>query len=161
MSNEALFSATGNAFLVAWLALFVAVFLSENTQWRAGLLYFGGRVIPIALLVVFLAGLLLHRDLEPRGNLFTYEGMLLLFAVPERVLNLWVEVLAYALLVCRWMIDHATKSQVNKVALLTGLLVAFISGGMGILVYATFLMLRATKHHISATHRPISTDGSG
>ncbi len=143
ISNQALFSATGNAFMLAWLALFVAAISGPQWRWRKWLMLIGGRIVPIGLLVIFVIGVLWHRDLEPAGSLFTFNGMVMLFSVPERLLNIWIEVLAYALLACHWMICDAAKRGIHTILLLGTLMVAFISGGIGIVVYAVIAMTQA------------------
>lgn len=152
MSNETLFSVTGNAFIVGWIALVAGVFLGGGTRWRSTLLVLGGRAVPVVLLLVFVTGVFLHRDIEPRGDLITYHGMLQLLSVPERLMNVWIEVLAYTLFACRWMIDEAGRRQVSKIPVLLCLLVAFISGGMGLLTFVFVVAL-----HQLATRRLRST----
>ena len=150
ISNQALFSATGNAFMLAWLALFVAAISGPQWRWRKWLLLFGGRVVPIGLLVVFLIGVLWHRDIEPAGSLFTFTGMVMMFSVPERLMNIWIEVLAYALLACHWIIGDAAKRGIHTILLLGTLMIAFISGGIGILVYAVIAL---TQERLSRRRR--------
>ena len=145
MSGETMFSLTGNAFVLAWLALFMGLVVSRGLRVRRALLIFGGRLVPIVLLLIFLLGVFLHREAEPRGNMFSYEGMLLMLSVPERLLNIWVEVLALALFACRWMIDDAEHRGINRFAVAVCLLIAFISGGLGLLCYAALLVVWRTQ----------------
>lgn len=142
MSAASLFSLSGNAFVLAWLTLLVGALVPRHLRARRALLAFGGRLVPIALLLVFLAGVFAHHGAEPRGNMFTYQGMLLMLSVPERLLNIWIEVLALALFACRWMIDDAGQRGINRAAVAVCLLVAFVSGGLGLLCYAALLLLR-------------------
>lgn len=157
MTNETLFSVTGNTFILAWLSLLVGMFLRPGAP-RSALLVLGGRFIPVALLMVFITGVFLHRDIEPQGDLFTYQGMLLLLSVPERLMNVWVEVLAYALFACRWVIDDAERREISKAPVLVCLLVAFISGGMGLLTYAVVVGVRQfVKNQVrTPSQRPTS-----
>ncbi len=144
MSNEIAYGITTNVFVIAWVLLAVAVFLPEGAAWRARLLNLGGRVIPIVLLVAFLAGFLMTR--ESGGSLFTFGGVIEMFSVPEKVLIVWIEILAYALLVSRWVIDHAAEASVPRVLVFACMLILFYSGGLGLLAYILVATaIQATK----------------
>lgn len=137
--NAFIFSLSSNCFVLAWLMLFIALFIPGHSRWRAYVLWLGGRLIPVGLLVVFFIGLISASDLEPKGNMFTFDGVVTLFSVPERLLNVWIEVMAYALLIGRWIIDDGLRRQLSRWAILPCHLVMFISGGLGLLLYLMVL----------------------
>ncbi|PCI62876.1 MAG: hypothetical protein COB37_06035 [Kordiimonadales bacterium] len=133
--EEIIFGFTSNLFVLAWLGLLISVWLSRTSRWRPRLLWFGGRLVPIFLLTLFFAGALLTHGMEPAGSIFTYDGMLLIFERPERALNVWIEILALALFVTRWIIEQAQTHRLARLTTTAILLVAFVSGGLGLLVY--------------------------
>ncbi len=142
MTNDLIYSLTTNTFVLSWLLLSAAIFLSKASISRTRLLWVGGRLIPVALLISFLAGFIASKDIEPNGSLFSYTGILIKFSVPERLLNIWIEVLAYALLVGRWIIDDAASRGISKIYVLICMIVVFISGGLGLLSYLCVLTVR-------------------
>ncbi|MBL4789376.1 MAG: DUF4281 domain-containing protein [Kordiimonadaceae bacterium] len=133
--EEIIFGFTSNLFVLAWLGLLISVWLSRTSRWRPRLLWFGGRLIPVFLLALFLAGALFTHGMKPEGSIFTYGGMLLIFERPERALNVWIEILALALFVSRWIVEQAQSRSLTRVGTTAILLVAFLSGGLGLLVY--------------------------
>jgi hypothetical protein len=149
MNNDLTFGITTNLFVVAWVCLAVAVFLPGNGRWRPRLLNLGGRILPIFLLFVYLAGFLMSRG--SGGNLFTFAGVVEIFSVPEKVLIIWIEILAYALFVGRWVIDHATEARVPRILVFACLLILFYSGGLGLLAY--ILVITAIKAAKALGHR--------
>jgi len=140
--EELIFGVASNLFVAAWLMLLVALWIKATSRWRARLLWAGGRLVPTLLLIGFLLGLILTRGMEPEGSIMTYDGMLRIFERPERTLNVWIEILALALFVTRWIIDHAETHSIKKWATTLVLFVAFISGGLGCLAYLLLVGIR-------------------
>ena len=94
-----------NLFMIGWLLLAIGLFLREDSNWRGRLLLAGGRVIPLFILTVFVVGYLATRHLP--GSVAAFEGVLLGFSIPEKVLLAWIEVIGLALLIGRWTIDRS------------------------------------------------------
>lgn len=155
MNNTLIFSISSNSFVIGWLALLVAIYFPTASSLRRRLLFWGGRVIPIALLCAFLIGVVASRAIEPKGNMFSFEGIVTLFSVPERLLNVWMEVMAYSLLVGRWIIDDATQRCISRWWVLPCHLVLFISGGLGLLAYLLVLAVYVKYRTSSTNHRPL------
>ncbi len=135
MDNVFIFNSVSNTFILGWLSLLIGIFLAHESPTRRRLLFIGGRLIPLALLVAFLSGAVLTRSIEPKGNIFSYEGVITMLSVPERILNLWTEILAYMLFVARWIVDDLAKRHVPKGFSVFCVIAAFLSGALGILAY--------------------------
>jgi len=150
INNEILFGSLTNLFIGGWLAIFVAAFLGKTNNARKHLLLVGGRIIPLFLLLAFILGWLSTRDLP--GSITSYEGVLLSYSVPEKVLFAWFEVLGLALLVARWIVEDSSENDSPKLALAIGLIGTFIAAAIGLVVY---LVLSRTWAKLA--NRSIST----
>lgn len=135
MNTSLYFEITSNLFVVGWLCLFCGNFIKANSTCRNRLLFIGGRLIPLGLFAAFLYHMVLTRDIEPQGNIFTYDGVIALFGVPERIINFWAELLALMLVVTRWMVDDGTTKGVNRYGLAVCLVGAFVSVAIGFVLY--------------------------
>lgn len=133
VSNPLLFGVFTNLFVVGWLFLTVALFLSGGSNLRKYLLLLGGRVIPIILLASFVVGWILTRGMP--GDITTFDGVITSFSVPEKVLNAWFEVLGLALLVARWIVDDSSVTNTPKLIVLVSLVGTFIAAAIGLLFY--------------------------
>ncbi len=148
MNNALIFDIASTSFVLAWLGILIANFLPLTSRWRIGLLFLGGRVTPILFLVAFACGVIITKPMAPQGDIFTYDGVITLLSVPERILNIWIEILAYMLLVTRWILDDAQKRGMPTLVSGFCLLLSFISAGISLLVYclilgASYLILKA------------------
>ncbi len=144
MSNEFIFSAVSNTFVLGWLSLLIGCFLAYGSNARRWLLWLGGRFLPLLLLVAFITGVVVTRSIEPKGNMFTYDGIVTMLSIPERILNLWTEILAYMLFVARWIVDDLEKRQIAKGFSVFCVVAAFLSGALGILAYGISIALHYT-----------------
>ena len=133
LDNDLLFGSFTNLFILGWLALFVASFLSVANTLRRYLLLIGGRIIPLVLLVMFVSGWLITRGLP--GDILSFEGLLLTNSVPEKVLAAWFEILGLALLVGRWIVDDSVAHGSPKAILAIGLMGTFLAAAIGLIVY--------------------------
>lgn len=139
MNNELIFDIASTSFVLAWLGILIANFLPLTSRWRKGLLFLGGRVTPILFLIAFFCGVIITKPMAPQGDIFTYDGVITLLSVPERILNIWIEMLAYMLLLTRWIHDDAQKRGLPPLVSGFCLLVSFISAGLSLLVYGLTL----------------------
>jgi hypothetical protein len=135
MDSSQVFTLATNGFALCWLGLFVAHFLPEASRARAGLLLLGGILAPTALFLLFTVGVVNASDLEPAGSMTSFEGIVALFSVPERLLNVWVEILGFILLATCWIIEDARRRGINRLVVVPCLLVSFLSGAWGLLGY--------------------------
>lgn len=135
MSNEIAFGTFTNLFVLGWLALCAGAMLSPQQVWRTRLLWFGGRFVPIVLLAVFAGRYFLWLTADTEGGFFSFDQVVTLFNQQNAVLNIWIELLALALLVGRWAVDDALKKEMPRMIVLPVLVVVFFSGGLGLLSY--------------------------
>ncbi|MFL0799635.1 MAG: DUF4281 domain-containing protein [Agarilytica sp.] len=135
MDNVFIFNTVSNTFILGWLSLLIGSFLAYESPNRRRLLFIGGRLIPLVLLAAFLSGVALTRSIEPKGHIFSYDGVITMLSVPERVLNLWTEILAYMLFVARWIVDDLQKRHIPKGFSVFCVIATFLSGALGILAY--------------------------
>ncbi len=149
MDNEFIFSTVSNVFVLGWLSLLIGSFLAHKSKARRWLLWFGGRLLPILLLVAFVIGVIATRSMEPKGNIFTYNGVITMLSIPERILNIWTELLAYMLLIARWIVDDLEKRLIPKGFSVFCVMASFVSGVVGILAYGISLGL-----HYAFTRKP-------
>ena len=139
MDLQLSFDITGVATFVGWAVMAIALFLSRHNRWHKGLMFFAGRLVPIALVVWFVGAGVAASAIEPQGDMFTLEGVIARFSVPDRLLVLWIEVLAYDLLLGRWIADDALARGWSPLAILPLLPLTFIRGPLGLLVYLLLL----------------------
>ncbi len=154
MDNEFIFSAVSNTFVLGWLSLLIGSALAYGSKARRWLLWLGGRFLPILLLVAFIAGVIATRSMEPKGDIFTYDGVITMLSIPERILNIWTELLAYMLFVARWIVDDLEKRLIPKGFSMFCVVASFISGVVGILAYGISIGLHCafTKFHSNSVH---------
>ncbi|MFL0802514.1 MAG: DUF4281 domain-containing protein [Agarilytica sp.] len=155
MNNEFIFSAVSNIFVLGWLSLLIGSFLTYGSKTRYWLLLLGGRLLPLLLLGAFIAGVVDTRSMEPKGDIFTYNGIITMLSIPERILNIWTEILAYMLFVARWITDDLEKRQIAKGFSAFCVVAAFLSGAAGILAYGVSIGLHYTFSRMNFSKSPI------
>ena len=138
MTPETLFSAFSAFVLIGWLALVVAPLRRDlavtAARWVVVILC-GGYV---ALLVTGLAG-----DGPPAGAGFdTLEGVRLLLSSPQALLAGWVHYLAFDLFVGSWIGADAPAARVPHWLVLPCLVLTFLAGPTGLLLYFTIKAAR-------------------
>ncbi|MFL0809059.1 MAG: DUF4281 domain-containing protein [Agarilytica sp.] len=150
MDKSSIFLSANNIFLLGWLCLFCSVFLTRRPRIQSAMSTIGGRLIPLFLFGCFFAGFLITRDTQLKGDIFTFQGIIALFSAEERLLNIWIELLALMLVATNWMLEDARTRglHVGFQVLVAG--VSFFSAGIAYLVYMVCLGIRATAHKISA-----------
>ena len=89
--------------------------------------------MPLILLTSFVVGWVLTQGLP--GELTSFDGVLLGFSTPEKVLNAWIEVLGLALLVGRWMIDDGVEKGLPRILVLIALVASFLAAALGLILY--------------------------
>ena len=94
---------------------------------------FGGRLIPLILLLAFTIGYFFTRD-QP-GGITSFSAVLTTYSVPDKVLSSWFELLALALLACRWIVDDALVSGIPRVLVTVSIVLGFLAAAFGLLCY--------------------------
>jgi Domain of unknown function (DUF4281) len=146
MSPAAWFSLANPFALLGWLVLIAGLFARSSSAWRARLLFLAGRVWPLVLAVGYAAALVAHWGSAPGGGFGTLDEVAALFASPGNLLAGWVHYLAFDLFVGRWVVDDALARGVPKPAVLPCLLLVFMFGPVGLLLY---FVLRQLLGHSS------------
>ena len=135
---EKLFALFSGFVLLGWLALLVAPLrrgLAVTTaRWVVSILcgaYF-------AMVAAGLAG----PSLPPGAGFDTLEGVRLLLSTPQALLAGWVHYLAFDLFVGAWQADNAPAANIPHWLLLPCLVLTFVAGPVGLLLY---LLLKAAR----------------
>lgn len=137
MDLSLVFGSLTNLFVLGWLMLVAGALLGTHSRARARLLFLGGRAIPLLLLAAFCIGWAATRHLP--GDIYSFEGVLAAFSVPQKALNAWVEVLGLALLASRWLIDDSTARVMPRPLLLPALVACFFAAALGLVTYLLIL----------------------
>lgn len=141
MGLQLSFDITGVATFIGWAVMSVGLFIPSHKQWHKRSMFLSGRLIPIALVMWFVGAGYAASTIQPQGDMFTLEGVIARFSVPDRLLVIWVEILAYDLLLGRWIADDALARGWSPFAILPLLPLTFIRGPLGLLVYLILLGL--------------------
>lgn len=123
--------------LVGWLCLVIGSIHTTNksSYW---LLLFGGRVIPIALSILYVFLMITFWGSSPDGGFSSLDGVAILFESKGNLAAGWIHFLAFDLFVGRWMIDNINQSKKAKWRLIPCLPLTFLYGPVGLLLYFSF-----------------------
>ena len=134
MTPDRAFSLAGTVAMIGWLLLVASLVAPE--RWRTMLRLVGGRIVPALLALGYVAALAAWWSAAPSGAGFgTLGGVAALFSVPGLLLAGWVHYLAFDLLVGRWQIDDSGVSGLAAWWLLPCLVLTFLFGPAGWLLY--------------------------
>jgi hypothetical protein len=137
MTNSDLFGLASAAVLPGWLALATAPFWRRRAIFTARLIAALLSGFYLALLVAGLAG-----EGPPEGAGFTsLEAVRLLLSSEAALLAGWVHYLAFDLWVGSWQTEDAGQHRVPHAALLPCLLLTFLAGPTGLLLYLLLRLL--------------------
>lgn len=98
------------------------------------MLFIGGRGVPAILIAAFIIGFFYSRD-QP-GGITSFSAVLTTYSVPDKVLSSWFELLALALLACRWVVDDSVAVQVPKPIVTISIALGFLAAALGLFAYA-------------------------
>ncbi len=154
MDNANYFAIATNSFALLWLGMVIAYLLPAANRAGRALLLIGGRLAPVALFIAFTVGVFNASAIEPAGSLTSFEGVVAKFSVPERLLNVWLEILAFILLVTHWIIGDARTRGLSKLAVTPCLVLSFVSAAWGLLGYLVVLGVVAV---LSSRSNPAQT----
>lgn len=128
MPNAAIFSLANGVALLAWVALAVA----PHRTWRGLRLAVVGA---LAALYVALVGTGLLRSGTGDGGFDSLANVMRLFRREDAVLAGWVHYLAFDLFVGTWEAEDAVARRLPRLLLLPCLLLTFLFGPAGWLLY--------------------------
>jgi len=129
MSESFIFQVANLIAMISWLLLLI-IPRSNVTKWvvRSGL------VILVFAAIYTVIVLATFRPGNP-GGFTSLEKVRVLFQQPYALLAGWIHYLAFDLFVGTWIRSDAEKSGVNKYLLIPILLLTFMLGPLGLLLY--------------------------
>lgn len=132
--NETIFSLASLGAMLGWVVLGIAALLRPG-RWQAALLQAAGRVVPLALCLLYAVLLALHWGTAPGGGFANLAAVQALFAVPGKMLGGWVHFLAFDLWVGHWMVQDTLAHGRARWPLWVLLPATFLYGPLGLLLY--------------------------
>lgn len=132
--NETIFSSASLIAIVAWLGLSLAVAVSPG-KLRERLLFSAGRIIPVALCLLYAYLLVSGWGSPSEGDFSSLSSVITLFSFPGNMLGGWVHYLAFDLLVGRWIIDDTLSKGRYRTPLLVVLPATFMFGPLGLVLH--------------------------
>lgn len=120
----------GWIWLIVWLLLPAG--LHNRTRWL-------GLVLPFLFAIMYAAAALVHFS-SAEGGFQTLKGVLSLFDHPGATLGGWIHYLAFDLFVGWCIAGHAYNKRVNRLLVVPCLLLTFMLGPVGLLLYGIVLL---------------------
>ena len=131
---EQIFSACSTLAMVGWLALILA----PRWRWTQAI---SSAAIPIVIAIVYLV--LIARYMPgATGGFGSLADVAALFGTPGLLLAGWVHYLAFDLFIGSWEVRDASKHRLPHLLVVPCLLLTFMLGPIGLLVY---LLLRGWR----------------
>lgn len=143
MTAEALFSIAGIVVLPGWVLL---VFLP---RWKFSARLIAGLVIP-ALLGLLYAWLIFANMAESDGGFGSLAEVRTFFANDHLLLAGWVHYLAFDLFVGAWEVRDAQRLGVHHLAVVPCLVLTFMLGPIGLLLYLSLRVLWKKRWMLSS-----------
>ena len=143
MTADALFSISNLVAGLAWLLLIVG----GRLQRVADLIT--GAIIPLLLSVLY-AGLIITVWPGAEGGFSSIRDVRALFANDWLLVAGWVHYLAFDLFIGSWQVRDARKHGIPHLALIPGLILTFLFGPIGLLVYTTIRAWRTRTLALTA-----------
>lgn len=128
MSLETIFSITNVIAFVGWILLIVA----PRWKWTQRVILSGA--IQLFLAIVYLILVIVFWG-TAEGDFFTLAGITKLFSSPPVLLAAWVHYLVFDLFVGAWEVRDAQEKGVSHWLVMPCLLLTFIFGPIGFLMY--------------------------
>ena len=145
MASETIFKICSAIAMIGWIVLaFVTPFWSKTNKFIIG--------VVVALLCIVYTWLIIESfgfdDLKSFGTL---DGVALLFQDRTLLTAGWVHYLAFDLFVGTWITMNGRKHGINHWLLVPLLLLTFMLGPVGLLIYLLVRWWR-TRHYFSENH---------
>ena len=137
MTPSIVFQIVNIIVLPAWLIL---IFF-PGKSWRNPLIYSFAAAMAIVYAVYVVQGLG-EFDMESFSQL---EGIKAMFTSDEAVVTGWVHYLVFDLLVGNWILNQSRKNQINHFLIIPCLLLCFMFGPVGYLVYFLVKTVKTKK----------------
>lgn len=136
MTPEALYMATNLVAAIGWLILIVAGRAPRIATLVAGAL------IPMLLAIVYGVLIVIHFA-GAEGGFGSIRDVRALFANDWLLVAGWAHYLAFDLFVGSWQVRDAQHHRIPHIATIPGLILTFLFGPIGLLVYLSTRALRA------------------
>jgi hypothetical protein len=142
MTPDQLFSVANPVALVGWLILVFA----GRMKWAAGLVT--GAIIPLLFGVLYTSLIVAHWG-QSTGSFSTLAGVAALFENHWLLLAGWVHYLAFDLFIGSWEVRDAAKNGIAHWMVIPCLVLTFLFGPIGLLLYFLLRMARARSLRIA------------
>lgn len=132
--NETIYSLASLGAMFGWTGLGLAVFAPPG-RLRDLLLTFGGRMVPIALCLLYAVLLVIYWGTAPDASFSSLSAVQTLFSVAGKMLGGWVHFLAFDLLIGYWITNEVLVHGRSRLPLTILLPATFMYGPIGLLLY--------------------------
>src|SRR4051795_140848 len=133
MNPDTIFSLCNLTAMAGWLLLIFA----PRPRWSATVV----TVIPLLLACVYITLVAMHWGEGP-GGFSTLHAVAQLFANPWMLLAGWIHYLAFDLFIGAWEVRDSTQHRVPHIFVIPCLLLTFLFGPAGLLLYFVIRTLR-------------------
>lgn len=138
MDLEIIFSIANSLALACWILLFVFF----QKRWIYQLLFSG---VFVAMAIVYVIFIVKGLGGDSQGGFDSLANVKLLFTNDKAVLAGWIHYLVFDLFVGMWICQDAAKTGVNRWILFPCLLLTFMMGPAGLLVYTIIRVIYLRK----------------
>ena len=128
MKPETIFQICNSIAPIGWLLLVVA----PRWKWTTRIVLSG--IFPLLLAVVYFFLIVFHFG-DGEGDFSSLQGVTKLFENPFALVAGWVHYLAFDLVVGSWILVNSQKHQIHHLIIIPCLLLTFLFGPIGFLVY--------------------------
>ncbi|MGB7306122.1 MAG: ABA4-like family protein [Burkholderiaceae bacterium] len=129
------FSIANPLALLGWICLIASLCLPVASAWTSRLRLLAGRVVPLLLCVGYAAAVIIWIGTGSGGGFSSLDSVAILFSSPVALLAGWIHYLAFDLFIGRWIVDDAVALKTNRITLIVCLLLTFMFGPLGLLLY--------------------------
>lgn len=137
MDTSLVFQIVNTVVLPAWLIL---IFFPKKA-WRNTVIYSFAMAMSLVY-AYYVASGLGELDMDAFSTL---EGIKAMFTTDVAVLTGWVHYLVFDLLVGNWVLNNAQKHKINHYLIIPCLLLCFIFGPVGFLLYSIIKLVKVKK----------------
>jgi len=142
MTPDKLFSICNPVALIGWLILVFA----GRMKWAAALVT--GAILPLLFGILY-AGLIAAHWGESAGSFSTLAGVAALFGNHWLLLAGWIHYLAFDLFIGSWEVRDSVKNGIAHWMVIPCLLVTFMFGPVGLLLYFLVRVLKVRSLRIA------------
>ena len=141
MSTDLVFSLSNNLAMLGWLMLLAV----PNWKWTPKIVLGTAVTILSILYVTYIFQALSPDEMK---NFGTLEGIMELFTRKTAVLVGWIHYLAFDLMVGIFIVTDSKKNRINRWIVAPTLLLTFMLGPTGLLVYLIIRFIKTKKYFV-------------